>query len=82
MVWSMTEVKSEVNVHPLERNDNTAVMKGYTRHVEIETGMYILTCLIHPETDLDDRFLAFDTDEQEWIYINGWLVTGVEELED
>ncbi len=54
-------------------SDNAAVMAGYTREVHITNGEYDLYLLVKPETDLDDRFRAWDTDAQEWILVDGWL---------
>lgn len=58
-------------------SDNGAVMKGYTRHVmaDAEAGMTTLFLLIKPDTDLDSSFKAWDTDQQEWVKVNGWLFT-------
>lgn len=65
---------------PITQNDNTAIRRGFTRHVLIEGGLQSFAALIKPDTDLDGRFKAFDTDDQEWLFVNGWNVS-VEDLE-
>lgn len=59
--------------------DNEAVMRGYTRHVLIEIGDCSFAALIQPDTDLDSAFKAFDTDNQEWLRVNGWLAHSIED---
>lgn len=56
-------------------SDNAAVMQGYTeeRSLISQFGEIELYLLIKPNTDLDSRFKAWDTDNQEWIMVNGWL---------
>lgn len=63
-----------------ENCDNAAVMRGYTKAVYIEGGCNGFAALIKPDTDLDDRFRAFDTDNQEWLNVNGWNCL-IEDLE-
>lgn len=55
--------------------DNAAVMQGYTRHMMVEGDHGGFAALIKPDTDLDSSFRAFDTDNQEWVTVNGWLCT-------
>jgi hypothetical protein len=54
--------------------DNAAMMAGYTRHVIVTSGdgCSDFAALIKPDTDFDERFKAFDTDNQEMIAVNGW----------
>ena len=54
-------------------SDNAAVMEGYTREIVLHCAEHSLYLLIKPDTDLDSRFRAYDTDMQEWIAVNGWL---------
>lgn len=61
--------------------DNRAVMEGYTRHVEIEIGDCFFAALIKPDTDLDSTFKCFDTDNQEWLTVNGWLASDISDAE-
>ncbi len=42
---------------------------------------YDLHISVHPDTDMDGRFIAFDHDAQELIMVNGWLFT-FESIED
>lgn len=55
------------------RSDNGAMLAGFT----VEALAYSDMCDLHisymPDADLDGRFLAFCHDEQEVIYVNGWL---------
>lgn len=59
--------------------DNIAVLDGYTREVIGEAGLaahdgcIALYLLVKPETDLGERFRAWDMDAQEYITVNGWL---------
>jgi hypothetical protein len=55
-------------------SDNIAILEGFTREVSAYSDrgdeLYLL---IKPDTDLDSRFKAWDTEEQEFLRINGWL---------
>ena len=53
--------------------DNVAVLDGFTREVIADSDRHTLYLLVKPDTDFDDRFRAWDTDEQEFIFVNGWL---------
>jgi hypothetical protein len=53
--------------------DNAAVLEGYTKEVVATCAEHELYLLIKPGTDLDSAFKAWDTDEQEFIRVNGWL---------
>ena len=55
--------------------DNLAVLQGFTEEVTLTSSDYDLYLLIKPGTDMDSRFKAWDTDCQEFIYVNGWLFT-------
>lgn len=58
--------------------DNVAVLARYTKEIvaHAETGPERdLHLLIEPNTDLDSCFKAWDTDEQEFLWINGWMFT-------
>lgn len=60
-------------------SDNAAVMAGYTKEIALTSDECDLYLLIKPDTDLDDRFRAWDTDNQEWLMVNGWLFSVMEE---
>ena len=53
--------------------DNVAVLQGFTKEVVIENESLTLFLLVRPETDLGERFTAWDADNQEFIRVNGWL---------
>lgn len=53
--------------------DNVATLAGFTREIFGTSDGPDLHLLVHPETDLDDRFRAWCCDEQEFIRVNGWL---------
>ena len=53
--------------------DNIAVLQGFTEPVLAENSAYSLFLLVKPDTDFDSTFKAWDTDEQEFITVNGWL---------
>jgi hypothetical protein len=55
--------------------DNAAVLDGYTREVIAYGAGYELYLLVKPDTDLDSTFKAWDTDNQVFIRVNGWLFT-------
>lgn len=57
--------------------DNGAVMLGFTVHKTIDIGGSEFAALCHPETDFDGRFKCFDTDNQEWLLVNGWLADSI-----
>jgi len=48
---------------------------GFICLVYIEGGCEAGEFLIHPDTDLDDRFKAFGIDWDQWVWVNGWNVS-------
>ena len=54
--------------------DNVAILAGYTEEyvAEAENGT-TLQILARPGNDFDSRFKVWDMDEQEYIWLNGWL---------
>jgi hypothetical protein len=52
--------------------DNEAVMAGFTRHVIADCGQHKFACLVKPDADLDGVVKVFNTDDQEWLCLNGW----------
>lgn len=65
----------------IAKNDNTAVRLGFTEHKLIDIGGSSFAALCHPETDFDGRFKCFDTDNQEWIIVNGWMADNIEDAD-
>ena len=57
-----------------EKSDNYAVTQGFTKEIIVDCahGTVNFAALVKPETDLDSTFRAFNTDEQEWVTVNGW----------
>ena len=53
--------------------DNAAILQGFTREVVCEAGTETFPLLIKPDTNLDNRFKAWDMDSQAFIYLSGWL---------
>jgi hypothetical protein len=53
--------------------DNIAVLQGYTEEVVADNASYTFFLMIKPDTDLDSTFTAWNTDDQEYIRINGWM---------
>lgn len=58
---------------PNTMTDNIAILQGYTKEVLLDGSIYTLNALVKPDADLGDRFKAWDMDEQEFIWVNGWL---------
>lgn len=63
--------------------DNIAILEGYTLAVEAEsknTG-YSLYLLVKPGTEFSARFRAWDTEDQDFTFVNGWMfvITSAEE---
>lgn len=56
-------------------SDNGAVLAGFTCEVIASSDLCDLHISHRPDADLDGRFLAFCHDEQEMLYVNGWLFT-------
>jgi len=56
-------------------------MEGFTVPVVAESTEYTLELLVQPDTDFGERFKAWDTDAQEFIWVNGWLFTVEEQQE-
>ena len=55
--------------------NNVATLQGFTEGYFAQCASYDLFILVKPDADLDGRFKAWDTDAQEFIWINGWLWT-------
>ena len=53
--------------------DNEAVLDGFTREVVLIGVEHELYVLVRPNTDFESTFKAWDTDNQEWLRVNGWL---------
>jgi hypothetical protein len=63
-------------------SENGARLLGFTRPVIASSSCgQELFLLVKPDDDLDGRFKAFDRDECEMVYVNGWLAT-IEDGED
>jgi hypothetical protein len=54
-------------------SDNIAVLEGYTEGYLASCPEADLFILVKPGTDLDSTLKAWDSDNQEFIRINGWL---------
>jgi hypothetical protein len=52
---------------------DAALAAGYTREVYGEAMHHTIIVLVKPDTCLDDRFRAWDTEGLRWINVNGWL---------
>lgn len=53
--------------------DNVAKLAGFTKEVFAESDEYDLYLLVKPDADLNGTFKAWDTDEQAFVSVNGWL---------
>ena len=60
-----------------DNSDNAAVMRGYTRHVILSGEGAGFAALVMPGADLGETFKCFDTDNQEWLIVSGWLLDSV-----
>jgi hypothetical protein len=52
--------------------DNEAVSRGYTKPMLASSIQGEFACLARPGDDMDGVVKVFDTDNQEWIRLNGW----------
>ncbi len=59
-------------------SDNGAVLAGYTKELYLTSMEADLFVLVKPDADLDGIFKAWDTDNQQWIIVNGWTFTAEE----
>ncbi len=57
-----------------ENCDNEAVTLGYVQPIYIVLPFAEFAGLIRENTDLDSTFRIFDTDNQEWLSVNGHLI--------
>lgn len=55
---------------------------NYTYNLELDAGEYILDVSIDPNTNIDGTFKAWCNDEQEFIEIDGWTVSVLDEFSD
>ena len=53
--------------------DNVAVLDGYTLEAVAMSDNGDLYLLVKPGTDFDDTFRAWDTDNQEFVTVDGWM---------
>ena len=56
-----------------QNSDNGATLGGYTEQYIAACSEFEKHVSVKPGTDLGDRFVAFDHDEQSYIRMNGWL---------
>ncbi len=54
-------------------SDNTAILAGFTVELMASNVAYDLHLFVKPDTDLGERFKAYDADECEFVSVNGWL---------
>ena len=54
------------------KTNNEADLAGYTKEYVATAIWCELNILVKPDTDFDTRFKAWDLDEEEFVYINGW----------
>jgi len=50
-----------------------ALARGYTREMFGESDQFTLILLVKPGVNLDDQFIAWDTEAYCYIRVNGWL---------
>lgn len=60
--------------------DNVAVLHGFTREITMHGDFHTLFLLVRPDVDFDDTFRAWDMDQQEWLNVNGWMYSDIEEV--
>lgn len=53
--------------------NKTAISNGYTILISAMSDSYDLNLLVKPDADTDGTFKAWDTEEREFILVNGWL---------
>ncbi len=56
-------------------SDNTAILAGYTKEWLADCDVANMHIFAKPDEDFDSRFRAYDADNCEWVFINGWLWT-------
>lgn len=54
-------------------SDNVAILEGFTKEIVASNNEMDLYLLVKPDADLGDTFKAWDTDNQEFLRVNGWL---------
>lgn len=53
--------------------DNIAILEGYTEQYVVEYNEDVINILAKPEDDFDDIIKVWDIDNQEFLYLKGWL---------
>jgi hypothetical protein len=61
-------------------SDNKALLQGYTKEVMVYISTYDLHLFVKPDTDFDDAFKAYDADACQFLTVNGWLISEIEDL--
>lgn len=51
------------------------------KRVIINSGMFTLDLTVADDVDFDDRFKAVCNDTGEALFVNGWLIEDIEEVE-
>lgn len=49
--------------------------KGFTKRVNFEDTTHYFDLLVKPSTDLNDRFKAYCLSDNEFIVVNGWMLS-------
>lgn len=62
-------------------SDNDATLSGFNRAITAHHLGTELFLYVRHDADLDGRFKAWDSDNQEYIHVNGWVCT-IEEGHD
>ena len=52
-------------------SDNVAVLDGFTKEILIETKDRVIFALVRPDTKFAGMYHAWDTDNQEYVKIEG-----------
>jgi hypothetical protein len=51
--------------------DNVATLDGFTKEILIETKDQVIFAMIKPDTKFTGKYLAWDTDAQDYVKIEG-----------
>lgn len=57
-----------------------AVARGYSRHVQVDIGSYVLEGYIRHDADLDGVFTLIDDADGSELAVRGWLASDIEDL--
>lgn len=52
------------------------------KHLILDMGPYTLEVDVEDDVELDEAFMALDVNTGEYLCVHGWMIDGIEEIDD